>query len=361
MNAHNLLKADTNCSHPDSSVDSFDVHPNPGSLFEQAISLKGGLPLSCGLTLPEAAVGVRMLGPADGCVDAPADSPVVAVLGGISASRYVVSAPGERGQGWWQNVLGPDGVDATARYRVLGIDWLGAAPGTGSAATSAQSDDDLPPISTLDQARMLSAVLEQLGIDRLDAIVSASFGGMVAQHFAAQYPQKLDRLMVIACAHTPDPMAVARRLVQKQILELAADEPDKGVALARALAMTSYRSAEEFRTRFAGPDGQARLASYLAHQGQRFARRFSQQSYRRLMDAIDGHQMDPRRLHTPLSLLGFETDELCPPALLREFAARLPRLQSLEIIQSHFGHDGFLCEQDAVARAINSFLEGESS
>lgn len=322
-----------------------DVHPSC-ELFERQIRLDSRLRLDCGVSLAGARVGVRMLGPAH--------APVVAALGGISASRKVLTGDDEAGQGWWQRILGREGVDAARRYRVLGIDWLGGAEDT-------RTRDDFPPVSTRDQARVLAGVLDHLRIERLHALVSASYGGMVAQHFAVEYPHRLDRLMVIACAHEPEPMAMARRLVQRQILALAGDRPQAGVALARALAMTTYRSADEFRERFSGADGQARLASYLDHQGRRFARRFDPESYRRLMDAIDGHRLDPERLRKPLNLLGFSTDELCPPALLQAFAARVPRLAGLEIIETRFGHDGFLCEHAAVARAIDHFLQGDAA
>lgn len=311
--------------------------------FETTLCLDASLSLSCGTSLAGAKVGVRMLGPAG--------APVVSALGGISASRRVLRGPGETQPGWWQGVLGQEGVHATQRYRVLGLDWLG---GSGCASFRA----DFPPISTLDQARVLAHVLDALHIRRLRAVIGASYGGMIAQHFAAEYPRRLQSLLVIASAHEPEPMAVARRLIQKQILDLAGDQPEAGVALARALAMTTYRSAEEFRERFAGPRGAGQLASYLQHQGQRFAQRFDRPAYRRLMDSVDGHTLDPARLQVPLSVLGFSTDELCPPDLLQRFARSAPQLERLDIIDSPYGHDAFLCEPAAVSRVIEQFLAG---
>jgi homoserine O-acetyltransferase len=345
MNAQTTAQA-TEVAYPSLSPAGVAAGGSCRVLFEQHIRLDSTLHLDCGVRLTGVRVGVRMLGPAH--------APVVAALGGISASRRVLAGDNERGQGWWQRVLGREGVDASRRYRVLGIDWLGGAEDD-------RLQQDFPPVSTLDQARVLAGVLDHLRIDRLHSVVSASYGGMVAQHFAAEYPQRLDRLMVIACAHEPEPMAVARRLVQRQILELTADRPAAGVALARALAMTTYRSADEFRARFSGPGGQARLTSYLDHQGRRFAERFDAGSYRRLMDAIDNHRLDPQRLQKPLSLLGFSTDELCPPALLQSFAAQVPGPVELEIIDSRYGHDAFLCEQAAVACAIDRFLQGDAA
>ncbi|MEJ2534749.1 MAG: alpha/beta hydrolase, partial [Gammaproteobacteria bacterium] len=132
------------------------------------------------------------------------------------------------------------------------------------------------------------------------------------------------------------------------------------VAIARALAMTTYRSAAEFRERFGGPGGQASLAAYLEHQGEKFAERFDRESCLRLMDSIDRHAVNPARVRTPLTLMGFDTDELCPPPLLRELAAMAPGTQRLIEARSDFGHDAFLCERAIVARAIREFLPGET-
>jgi homoserine O-acetyltransferase len=156
-------------------------------------------------------------------------------------------------------------------------------------------------------------------------------------------------------------MAVARRWVQKQILGLVGEGADgaRAVAVARALAMTTYRSPAEFRERFSGPGGRQSLESYLEHQGRKFAERFDRESALRLMDSIDAHDVDPAAIGAPLSLLGFDSDELCPPALLEELAARAPRAGTPRIIRTRYGHDAFLCEAEPVAAAIRDFLQGD--
>ncbi len=53
------------------------------------------------------------------------------------------------------------------------------------------------PYSMADYAHDAAALLDALGIDRI-AIAGISFGGMVAQEFAVQYPQRVTRL-ALAC------------------------------------------------------------------------------------------------------------------------------------------------------------------
>ena len=95
-------------------------------------------------------------------------------------------------------------------------------------------------------------VLDHLGIEKLAAIVGASYGGMVALAFGERYPQRVERLIVISAADQPHPMATAWRSVQRNIARLGSRQrlPTQALELARALAMSTYRSPEEFAARF---------------------------------------------------------------------------------------------------------------
>src|SRR5690349_10145196 len=57
-----------------------------------------------------------------------AHAPVVLVIGGISAGRYVVATTDPLAPaGWWKNVMGPGLALDTHRYQVLGIDFIGGS------------------------------------------------------------------------------------------------------------------------------------------------------------------------------------------------------------------------------------------
>src|SRR6202165_3974404 len=97
----------------------------------------------------------------------PRGAPVIAVLGGISASKHVTSSASDPSPGWWEDVVGPGRAIDTRRFRVLGVDYV----------TSGQSAS---PVTTTDQAEVLAAALDQSGVRSLRAVVGASYGGMVA-------------------------------------------------------------------------------------------------------------------------------------------------------------------------------------
>ena len=280
----------------------------------------------------------------------PADAPTVIVQGGISATRDVTAADGAAG--WWQPLVGVDGGIDLHRYRVLSIDWL------------AQAELGVETISSEDQADALATLLDALGIHRVHAFVGASYGAMVALAFASRHPHALDRLVLLAGAHRPDPLASAQRSVQRGIvrLGLACGQTDQALGLARQLAVTTYRGREEFARRFAGGpeyrDGRFRLPveDYLEHQGRRFVERFDAERFLALSESIDLHDVAPESIPTPATLIGFTSDLLVPLADLCELQRRLLGPATLEVLQSPDGHDGFLKETHQLAPLLRAAL-----
>lgn len=288
-----------------------------------------------------------------------ADEPAVVVLGGISATRHATAHRGDARPGWWQEQVGPGRAIDTDRFLVICVDYLGheLAPG-----------DDVPRISTGDQARAVAAVLDALGIARVRAFVGASYGGMVALAFAACFPDRLDHLVVLGAAHEPHPMATALRTIQRQILRLgqSAGRTDEGLALARALAMTTYRTADEMAARFASApewsDGEARfpVESYLAACGWKYVESYTPGRFLALSESIDLHRVDPASIPVSATLVAFEGDAVCPPWQVRALAARLPASTEVHDVASMYGHDAFLKETQAVSAILTHALDPET-
>lgn len=272
---------------------------------------------------------------------------MLAVAGGISAGRHVLASEAFPDLGWWQ----PQ-ADAFNGYRVVAIDWIGA-------------DGSLDrPIDPADQAAGIAALLDYRGIDAVAAFIGASYGAMVGMHFAARYPKRLGGLLAISAAGRAHPFASACRALQRQAIRFGEEnhDPAGGVALARALAILTYRTPEEFAERFAEAplvvDGQVRVAaqSYLNAHGERHCRRMGAAAYRRLSESIDLHRIDPSSIDVPLTLVAVEQDALVPAADIEAFAAAAPHAD-YRLIHSRFGHDAFLKEEAQVAAIIAQFLD----
>jgi homoserine O-acetyltransferase len=314
----------------------------------------------------------------------PANAPVVCALGGISANRRVFftedPAHGSSGpahgapvprQGWWSEVVGPGRTLDANRFRVLSFDYLGGSAETTGPARQTRGParethgPAFPTISTYDQAELLVRLLNNLGFKSLRAIVGGSYGGMVALAFGERYPERVSQLIVIGAADRTHPMATAWRSVQRQILRFAIDSgrPKEGLKLARALAMSTYRSAEEFEARFDGAptrEGERYVfpvEQYIFARGNDFAEKHSAEAILCLSESIDLHRVDAARIFVPTTLVAVREDQLVPLADLRGLAARLPVVK-LHEISSIYGHDAFLKESDQLRGIFAAALGG---
>ncbi len=291
------------------------------------------------------------------------NGPLVAALGGISAGRAVADLD-TREKGWWCDVIGRGKALDTDRYQVLGIDFLG---GSGATTGPRAGQTNFPSISTYDQAEVLRRVVEHLRAAPLAAIVGASYGGMVALAFAERYPQLVKHAVAISAADRAHPMATAWRSVQRAMVRYAAKNGDapEGLRLARALAMATYRSPEEFAVRFSGApariDGrfQFPVESYLLARGDAYAATYVPEAFVCLSESIDLHLVDATRIRVPVTLVGIIEDQLIPISDLRSLQARLGGEATLVELSSLYGHDAFLKEAAALEPVFARALQGQ--
>ena len=292
----------------------------------------------------------------------PEDAPAVMVLGGISAHRFVCGDE-DGTPGWWPGVVGPGAHLDPQSYRVIGIDYLGGAGGSSVPAKG----PGVPIVTTADQADGVKAVLDHLGIAKLHAFIGASYGGMVGLVLGARHPDRLTRLLVFCAAHRSHPMATGLRGLQRRIVDLAADagRESEGLALARELAMTTYRTPEEFEKRFVSvpiwEEGSPHFAveKYLKVQGEKFSRRFDGRAFAILLQSLDLHDIDPALIRVPTTVVSIDSDTLVPPWLIAEMVRRLPGTGRTIRVTSNFGHDAFLKERKAIGRVIRHVLAEE--
>ncbi|MBB6066383.1 homoserine O-succinyltransferase MetX [Pseudoxanthomonas broegbernensis] len=282
------------------------------------------------------------------------DGPVVFVAGGISAHRHVAASDAFPEPGWANALAGPERTLDPRRYRLLAFDYVGA-------------DGRLDaPIDTADQADAVAALLDVLGIGRLQAFVGYSYGAMVGLQLALRHPPRLHRLVAVSGAHRPHPYASAWRALQRRAVALGqlqcADA--QGLALARQFAMLSYRTPEEFGERFdVAPqilNGRVRCAAedYLDVAGTRYVARTPVDAFLRLSESIDLHRIDPSQVQVPVTVVAVEGDRLVPlsdsVALVEGLAGR----GQLRVLRSPYGHDAFLKETDRIDLILAAVLRG---
>ena len=281
--------------------------------------------------------------------------PAVVVLGGISAGRHITP-------GWWQDFVGPDKPVDTERFCVIGIDFLG-----GCGASTRADGESFPAISTFDQADAVRAVLNELGIPQLACFIGSSYGGMVALAFAEKHPARVRQSIVISAADGPHPMATALRSLQRRTIRLGLEtgRVEEAMAIARGIAMTTYRTSAEFSQRFdanAVRDGDGwrhAVEGYMEQRGREFAQRFDAAAFLCLSQSGDLHNVDPRRIRVPVTLIGVDSDTLVPAWQIQQLGWRLGGRVEVHTISSIFGHDAFLKEVATISSILRSTLNKE--
>jgi homoserine O-acetyltransferase len=322
---------------------------------DAVLEIPGDVRLHHGGSLQGVRVAWRLSGPPQ--------APVIAALGGISAGRRVYSTE-DPALGWWHEVVGPGLALPAEQFRILSFDFLGGSGDT----TGPRGGSSFPSVSTYDQAELLLRLLNHLGVKALRGIVGASYGGMVALAFAERYPDRVSQLVVLSAADRTHPMSTAWRSVQRRIVRLAREHgaARDGLALARALAMSTYRSPEEFAARFSGSPRATEqgfvfpVEDYLLARGEDYAARYEPDGFMCLSESIDLHRVDTSRIFVPTTAVAVREDQLVPLADMRAMAARLPNAK-LQEISSVFGHDAFLKEAELLkpifARALAGALQ----
>lgn len=253
------------------------------------------------------------------------------------------------------------------------VDPWSINPDTGKAYQA-----DFPVFSIRDIVRFQQIILDHLGIEGIEIVLGPSMGGMIALEFVIM-DKRIKRGCFMGMGKSHNPWAIA--IGHSQRMAIYADEnwnggwyerekpPAKGLAAARAMAMVSYRTPQNYNEKF-GREYHAdkkmyQVESYLEYQGRKLVDRFDALTYVLLTKSMDTHDVSRGRgtfeevlgnLEIPVLVLGMNSDVLYPTNEQKELADLLPNAQYDEL-HSPYGHDAFLIEFDQLNQHINNFFE----
>jgi homoserine O-acetyltransferase len=356
------------------------------------LDLEGPLRLEVGGELPQVRLAYETWG--DLRVDAAGRSNAVLVLHALTGDSHVAGpvGPGHKSPGWWDALIGPGRALDTDRWFVVAPNVVGGCQGTtGPASTGPDGrtwGGRFPFVTARDSVRAETVLADALGVDRWALVVGGSMGGMRALEWAATEPERVERLLLLAspAAASADQIAWAA----PQLAAIRADPgwrggdyhdlpdgagPHAGLGVARRIAHLSYRSGYELGTRFGrdpqdGEDplhgGRYAVESYLDHHAEKLVRRFDAASYVRLTELMNAHDVGRGRGGVAAGLArvtartivgGVSSDRIYPLEQQAELAAGIPNAAELRVIDSPYGHDGFLIETDAVAAMVADLLK----
>jgi homoserine O-acetyltransferase len=308
----------------------------------------GPLALEQGATLDDVTIAYHR--------DGPSDAPVVLVIHGLTGSA---DAAGD----WWSKIIGPARPIDTTRVQVIAPNLLGSCYGsTGPTTVSGR----FPAITTRDQAHAIARVLAQLGITDVALVTGGSLGGMVALELAASYPTLARSTVVLAAPAAHTAWAIGFNHVQRVALD-ALGGGNAGLALARRIAMLSYRAESGLESRFGrgtNAEGEWRIGEWLDQHGERLVARFDAASYRVLLDAMDTHDVGRGRGGVESALravqgrlvgVGISSDVLYTADVVQHWTEACGA--TYHHLTSPHGHDAFLIEQHRVGLILARELQ----
>ncbi|MFF7976173.1 homoserine O-acetyltransferase [Streptomyces sp. NPDC007905] len=346
------------------------------------------LPLEAGGELP----GVRLAFETWGRL-APDRSNAVLVLHALTGDSHVVgpAEPGHPTAGWWDGLIGPGRALDTGRWFVVAPNVLGGCQGsTGPASFTPDGrhwGGSFPFLTQRDQVAAEAGLADALGIDRWALVVGGSMGGMRALEWAVSHPGRTRALLLLATAAAASAEQIAWANIQLHAIRSDPHwrggdyhdagpglGPHAGLGLARRLAHVTYRSERELQVRFGrtpqGTEdpwngGRYQVESYLDHHAAKLVRRFDAGSYVALAEAMNSHDIGRSRGGTRAALsrvtartlvAGVDSDRLYPLSQQAELAAGILTADHVRVVESPYGHDGFLIEVEQVAALVRELV-----
>ncbi|MBB2996084.1 homoserine O-acetyltransferase MetX [Paeniglutamicibacter cryotolerans] len=344
--------------------------------------------------LPEVVIGYETWGTLD-----EQGSNAVLIQHALTGDSHVSSGDSAEA-GWWEGFVGPGKTVDTERFFVVCVNMLGGC--YGSSGPSSLDPEGVPwgsrfPFTTVkDSVRIEARLADELGVDVWHTVLGGSMGGARALEWAVEFPQRVERAVVVAATTASSAEQIAFAQAQCAAIRLdpafadgdyyaaQAPGPVAGLGIARRIAHITYRSEPEMEVRFgrahqlgenplgspARDRGRYQVESYLDHQASKLVSRFDANSYLVLTEALMSHDVGrgygsvdaalARTAGVRFLVAAVDSDRLYWPEQSERLAASLPVPVPVNYITSPIGHDGFLTDIDQLSPVLESdFLSPE--
>ena len=281
---------------------------------------------------------------------------------------------------WWDGLVGAGKLFDPERWFIVCVNMPGSCYGSiGPLDINSERGEpyfhDFPFFTPRDMVRSYMPLRTYLEIPSIHIGIGGSMGGQQLLEWAIEEPMLFKYIFPIATNAQHSPWGIAFNASQRWCIESDPSWKEKnaqagidGMKVARSLALISYRNYETYlsdQSNFA--DGLLegfKSESYQHYQGEKLAKRFNAFSYYALSKSMDSHNVGRGREGVSQALqqiqaktlaIGIETDILFPTIEQQFIAANIPGAE-YRIIDSHYGHDGFLLEYESIKKLINEFI-----
>jgi homoserine O-acetyltransferase len=351
----------------------------------------GDLPLDSGGVVPRARIAYETWGTPNADM-----SNAVLIIHSLTADSHLAgtAGPGHATDGWWNSVVGDGRAIDTNTWFVVCPNTLGGCQGsTGPSSVTSDGREwgsRFPYLTVRDQTLALTKLAKQIGVTRWAAVIGGSAAGMSALEYAVMRPDDVARVGLLATTAVTSADQISLNAIQMEAIRMDPlfnggdyydqDEgPFRGLALARRMAMMSYRAPAEFNDRFdrawqseispLGNGGRFAVESYLDFHGNKFTRRFDANSYIALVEAMNSHDISRDRgsvrdvlatVTATALVVGIDSDRCFPLEQQVSLAEHLPNHlggRDAFVMSSPFGHDAFLIDGESTGTLLRQLLD----
>lgn len=302
------------------------------------------------------------------------DSNIIWVCHALTANSEVAD--------WWPHTVEQGRFLDPERYFVICANVLGSCYGTtGPTSINPETGkpyyNTFPQVTVRDMVQCHQLLAQHLGIRHVRLLIGASIGGYQAIEWAATDPDWASQYAFLFTAPQVTPWVAAFNESQRMAIECdptyGQSTPEagrQGMAVARSIGLLSYRGGSGYNIsqRDEQPDDSLfthRVQSYQRYQGEKLRRRYDCYAYVRMCNAVDSHNIARGRaplaqvlqtIQRPTLLMACTTDLLFPPDEQAVMYDNIPN-NTFRLIDSPYGHDGFLVEHEQLDRIIQDFMQ----
>jgi homoserine O-acetyltransferase len=258
---------------------------------------------------------------------------------------------------------------------VIGSHYGSTGPLSVNPDTGSPYYHNFPEITVRDIINSLNFLREHLQIKKINLLIGGSLGGQQALEWSISNSNIIENLILIATNAQHSPWGIAFN--ESQRLAITADRtwynnsPDagaKGLKAARSIALLSYRNYNTYLHTQKDEDDKIenfKAVSYQNYQGKKIVNRFNAFSYWYLSKVMDSHNVGRNRggISNALSIVKAKTliiainSDLIFPVIESEILHKGITGSKLEIIDSLYGHDGFLIETEILTKIFELQLK----
>ncbi len=285
--------------------------------------------------------------------------------------------------GWWPGMAGSGHVIDPGKHFIVCANIIGSCYGsTGPLSTNTATGQpyyhDFPFISIRDMVKAHILLRQHLGIEKIFLLVGGSMGGYQVMEWCIMEKNVVERLFLLATSAAESAWGIATHTAQRLAIEADAtwqnaspSAGQKGLKAARAIGMLTYRNYNIMVQKQSDHDTEKtdgfKAASYINYQGDKLIKRFNAYSYHLLTKSMDSHNIARGRggnaaavlngILQPTLIIGISSDILCPVVEQEFLAANIPS-STFALIDSGYGHDGFMVEHEQISLHLTKWLAG---